>query len=72
MLPVMERAGRYPVKRGSSEGLELGCVYLNRDGEFVVNRGENIHFVHRRLDGRYPESKYKSIELLMADGWVID
>ena len=83
MLPTSSSQRRLPIKRNSAS-LEIATVYRNDEGEYVVNQGENIHFRLRAYmepgyqwspDG-YPhevvELKYKDINSLMADGWVID
>ena len=74
MLPKTDKQSRLPVKKNTASALEVGTVYLDDDGQYVVRRGENIHF--RMPPTGYPweviESRYKDINSLMADGWLID
>lgn len=74
MLPETDKRSRLPVKKNSASALEIGTAYKDESGGYVIRRGENIHF--RMSPTGYPweviESKYKDIESLMADGWLID
>jgi len=74
MLPKTSLEDRLPVRKNSASALEIGTVYRNEDGEYIIRRGENIHF--RMSPTGYPwevvEVGYKDLKTLMADGWMVD
>jgi len=40
MLPKTSLEDRLPVRKNSASALEIGTVYRNEDGEYIIRRGD--------------------------------